>query len=176
MYSGLQMLVAKLTRRPIRITTDHSAFHSVTDWTPWILPMAFPVQVAALLLVLVVFVHRSRAELLRAIAAILTGFIAFNKIFSPQYLIWLIPFIAAMEGSTGKAARGLFAVCCALTPATSFANRHLGQTDLLVILGLNLRNALMLALFVWLTCVQVSHGDCEGQPIESSPPVYPQLA
>ena len=43
------------------------------------------------------------------------AFVAFGKVLSPQYLIWLIPFFACLEGRPGGRARLGFLITCGLT-------------------------------------------------------------
>ncbi len=52
---------------------------------------------------------------MRESAAAILAFILFSKVLSPQFLIWLVPFVSVLEGLTGKLARWLFLLCCLLT-------------------------------------------------------------
>jgi uncharacterized membrane protein len=51
----------------------------------------------------------------RFAAASAVAFVAFGKVISPQYLIWLVPFVALVKGRRGLAAMGLLAAACLLT-------------------------------------------------------------
>jgi hypothetical protein len=55
------------------------------------------------------------AELLRYCAAAVAVTIAFGKVFSPQFLIWLIPLVPLVRGRRGVAASALFFLACILT-------------------------------------------------------------
>jgi hypothetical protein len=59
----------------------------------------------------------THARLVAASAAAVTAFIAFGKVFSPQYLIWLIPLVPLVRGARGVAASALMLVTMALTQA-----------------------------------------------------------
>ncbi len=72
------------------------------------------VQVAFLVWVWVAFA-RGRLGLLPAAAAALAGFIAFGKVLSPQFLIWLIAVVPLVPGRRGVKAMVLLAAALVLT-------------------------------------------------------------
>ena len=109
---------------------------------------ALPVQAATLLLVMARFWRSGMTEGMRFSAAAVVAFIITGKVLSPQYLIWLFPFLAVLDGPTGSLARRLFLLGCLSTamlyPGPGFVmvlNHQAGA-----ILLLNLRNVLL----VWL--------------------------
>jgi len=75
------------------------------------------VQIAALVVVWALFAigPPSRAALIRASAAALAVFVAFGKVLSPQFLIWLIPVVPLVRGRRGLAASALLAAALGLT-------------------------------------------------------------
>jgi hypothetical protein len=77
--------------------------------------------IAAVLYVAWIFFHGSRNRLLASAAAV-TGFVAFNKVLSPQYMSWLVMLVPG----AGIVAAGVLVVALALTRAEwdRFAMSH----------------------------------------------------
>jgi hypothetical protein len=100
------------------------------------------------------------ADGLRYSAAAVLAFVAFGKVLSPQYLIWLFPFLAVLDGRTGNFARRVFLLYCLTTtliyPGPGFFMILDHQAP--AILLLNLRNAFM----IWLLAVLLSRSTAEG--------------
>jgi uncharacterized membrane protein len=73
--------------------------------------------VVALLLVYAAFLRRQpdAGDLLRYCAAAVAFTIAFGKVFSPQFLIWLLPLVPLVRGRRGIVAGALFLSACVLT-------------------------------------------------------------
>ncbi|MBA3366455.1 MAG: DUF2029 domain-containing protein [Actinobacteria bacterium] len=57
----------------------------------------------------------TRERLIRFAAASVVAFVAFGKVLSPQFLIWLVPLVPLVAGRRGFAASGLLAVSLVLT-------------------------------------------------------------
>jgi hypothetical protein len=74
-------------------------------------------QLAALLVVWILFARgrMERERLLTASAAVVLAFIAFGKVLSPQFLIWLIPLVPLAAGTTGITACWLLAAALVTT-------------------------------------------------------------
>jgi hypothetical protein len=56
-----------------------------------------------------------RDRLVRAFAAAVCAFIAFSKVFSPQFMIWLIPLVPLVRGRRGLLASAVLALALVLT-------------------------------------------------------------
>ena len=106
-------------------------------------------QAAALVAVWIAFA-RGRAErerLLCAAAAAVVAFVAFGKVLSPQFLIWLIPLVPLVAGGTGVTACWLFAAAL-VTTQIWFPHRYWDVVDLHAVgLLVLLRDLLLVALF-----------------------------
>ena len=71
----------------------------------------------ALLAVWIVFARGDTGDerFVRYGAAAVVAFVAFGKVLSPQFLIWLLPVVVLVAGRRGAVASGLLLVACALT-------------------------------------------------------------
>jgi hypothetical protein len=75
-------------------------------------------EVAAVVAIWIVFALRRNADgeaTLLAAAAVLAAVVAFDRVLSPQYLIWLVPFILLVRGTRGVVAGGLLLLALGLT-------------------------------------------------------------
>jgi uncharacterized membrane protein len=107
------------------------------------------VQLAAIAGTWILFArgHVGRAGFLAAAAASVVAFVAFAKVLSPQFLIWLIPVVPLVLGRIGVIAAGLLTAAL-VTTQLFFPYRYWGVVALendawLVVV----RNALLMALF-----------------------------
>jgi hypothetical protein len=107
-------------------------------------------QAAALLLVWILFARgpATPERLVAACAASVVVFVAFGKVLSPQFLIWLVPVVALVSGSPGLAAAALLGAAL-VTTHLWFPQRYWDLVDLEPVSWLALvRNVLLVALAV----------------------------
>jgi uncharacterized membrane protein len=90
----------------------------------------------------------TRERFLRFSVAAVCAFVAFDKVLSPQYLLWLIPLVPLVRGRRGLVATALLTVACVLTQVW-FPQRYFAYADdfhlAWVVL---LRDLVLVALFV----------------------------
>ena len=147
------MLAAKVVGAPIGIVRDHAAWSSITPWSTRLSALVFPLQaIQALLMVVAVFVRRGMRDGVRYSGAAILAFIITGKVFSPQYLIWLVPFIAAVEPPVAPCGfLRIFATGMRVTLLAPGLTGSFPRDSLWVILAYNAKNGL----FVWLLGVLV---------------------
>jgi hypothetical protein len=150
-YSSIQMLGAKLAGARIDIVRDRAAWSSITPWSATLARAVFPLQTAAILMVWGAFLRRGMREGLRYSGAAVLALVVTGKVFSPQYLIWLMPFVAVLDAPIARRGCWIFAAGCAITLLAPALTAYFPRTSLWVILAYNLKNALFLWLFWVLT-------------------------
>jgi Glycosyltransferase family 87 len=110
------------------------------------------------LAVLAVWFAARRGSLLAGAAAAVTALVAFGKVLSPQFLIWLIPLVPLVAGAAGLAAAGLLAAGL-VTTQLWFPHRYwdvvaLEPVGVLVLV----RDLLLVALFAVLLIAVIRRG------------------
>jgi hypothetical protein len=132
------------------------------------------VLVAALFWIWRAFYRSAHTDevLLLAAAAAAAVTVTFNKVLSPQYLIWLAPLVAQLGRRTGTVARALLATAMVLTlayfPSRFHDLRHLGSSAWIVLA----RNAVLVALVVFLLWA-LRRAVRSERAYEVQPPVAP---
>ncbi len=146
-YGAAVMAHGKLRGIEVPWVIEHKAVHLAPEWGARFASMAPLVQMAALLVVLVQFWCTRAVEGIRFSGAAVLAYLALGKVLSPQYLIWLFPFLVTIGGWTGSRTRWLFLFCCLITsliyPGPGFA--QILDHQALAIVMLNVRNLLLLA-------------------------------
>jgi hypothetical protein len=92
-------------------------------------------------------VRETHIRLPVAFAAAVAGFIAFTKVFSPQYMVWIVPLVVLVDGAAGIAAVSLTAVALVLAQVWFFHYGALFRIEWPVWLLL-VRDATLVALYV----------------------------
>jgi Glycosyltransferase family 87 len=109
------------------------------------------VAIGAVLAVAAVCARRELAseDFVVAFVATVAGFIAFAKVLSPQYLVWLVPLVPLVRGRTGAFASALLLTCLVLTQVENygFTGLHVATWAIWTIL---IRNVALVALYAQL--------------------------
>jgi hypothetical protein len=164
LFGGAVFLFGAITRTQVPWIFNYKAYHIAPEWGSRLAVLSFPLQAAALLLVMGRFWRSGMSEGVRYAGAAVLAFIITGKVLSPQYLIWMFPFLAVLGGETGKQARRLFLLACATTawiyPGPGFGRVLHYQVS--AILLLNLRNVLLIGLLGLLLFGPESPQDLQG--------------
>jgi hypothetical protein len=152
LYAGVVLAWGQFAGVNIPWVIEHKAVHLVPQWGARLAALATPLEMAALVVVLVQFARSGMREGVRYAGAAVLAALVTSKVLSPQYLVWLFPFVVVLGGWTGTRARWLFLFVCATTaliyPGPAFAQILDGQGQAIFLL--NLRNVLLLALWALL--------------------------
>jgi uncharacterized membrane protein len=107
------------------------------------------VTVAVLLWIYVRYLRGpdERQRLVTACAAALTAYVAFSRVLSPQYILWLVLVIPFLTGAAGVAAEALLLAACAVTmtwfPGRFVHLQHISPVSWFVLV----RNVLLVLVF-----------------------------
>jgi hypothetical protein len=161
LYAGILMLVGKAIGNPVTWSYHHKALHITPDWGDPIARLTLPIQVAALILVMWRYHRSGMWEGIRYAAAAVLAFMVFGNVLSPQFLVWLIPFVTVIGGQTGRRARWIYLLACVASTLIYpliglqliLEYRNLGAMILL-----NYRNALLVGLYFLLVFGKESAG------------------
>jgi uncharacterized membrane protein len=102
---------------PLAKQTSYYDFGSHSAHTIGLVSDALGLAIIGALWIAYGLTHASPASLVRYTAAAVTAFVAFGKVLSPQYLLWLVPLVPLVVGRRGRVATGLLGVACLLTAA-----------------------------------------------------------
>jgi Glycosyltransferase family 87 len=152
LYGGALFLWGTLAGTDAPWVFNYKAFHVAPEWGARLAPLVLPIQAATILLVMARFWRSGMTEGMRYSASAVLAFIVTGKVLSPQYLIWLFPFMTVIDGPTGRLARQIFLLGCLTTallyPGPGFIMVLDHQPGAILIL--NLRNILLVWLLVLL--------------------------
>jgi len=101
----------------VGIHSDHGSQNLVATGASWTGAVSSGLQLALLGTVWAAFARgpATRERLVTASAAATTVFVAFGRVFSPQYMIWLVPLVPLVRGRRGALASALLAAALVLT-------------------------------------------------------------
>ena len=150
LYVGILLLLGKVKGERPTWAHDHGAIHLAPEWSDPIAKLTMPIQIAALLFVMWRYRRSGMKDGVRYAGAAVLAFMVMGKVLSPQFLIWLIPFVTVLGGRMGRRARWIYLLACI---ATTLFFPHIGlvlmvgDNNLGAILLLNYRNARIVGLY-----------------------------
>jgi Glycosyltransferase family 87 len=116
---GSAVLVAahELAGVQLHVVKGYGSDNLVGHWPDLLGTVSGVVTVLALLLVYALYLRGppSATRLLAACAAAIVAYVAFTKVFSPQYLVWLFPLVPLVGGRAGLRANVLLAAVIGMT-------------------------------------------------------------
>ncbi len=160
-FAGIVLVVSRFVPIKLLIIDNFGSSNLYFKYHELVLTVIPALQAGTLLLIAWLCVSRDgRNEFTYSAAAIL-GFIVTGKVLSPQYMIWLLPFIAVITGRGGMVARPLFLAACVLTRLIYPGPGFLGllSNRLWAIALLNVRNAVLVSLLVCLVYKAAHEGN-----------------
>jgi hypothetical protein len=149
-WAGALMLIDKAAGIAPGWRYSHMSVELVAPGAGLLAALAIPAQIALLAVVVWRFKRSGLRDPIRYAAAAVLALSVAGKVLSPQYLVWLVPFVPIIGGPAGGTARPVFAIACAATAVEYLATRQLASFAPWAILVLNVRNALLVALLVLL--------------------------
>jgi hypothetical protein len=100
----------------------------------------------------------TRDRFVRFAAAAVCAFVAFDKVLSPQYLLWLVPLVPLVRGRRGIVATALLTGACVLTQVW-FPQRYFAYADDFALAWVVLlRDLVLVALFAALVTPRPPRG------------------
>ena len=117
---GAAVLLAAqhLGMRPLTTVTSHGAQALSGRGAGLAADLSSVLEIAAVVWIWIAFALRRNANVetvLLAAAAVVCALVAFDRVLSPQYLIWLVPFVPLVRGGRGFLAGGLLLLTLGLT-------------------------------------------------------------
>ena len=150
------LLAARFGGYPVRIMNAYGSHNVYSTLSNTMAQLSAPVTILLLLAEYWIFFRRSRgaddgritADVVRFSTAAVATFILGGKVFSPQFLIWLLPMVVLIKGPDRRVTLGIFAAVVTLTQIEfPFNYWRLYSLEGGIIAEVALRN-LMLAVFL----------------------------
>jgi hypothetical protein len=116
--AGALMAAEHLGLRPLTTINSHGAQALSGRGAGLAADLSSALEIVAVVAVWWLYAVRRRTDgegLLLAAAAVVSALVAFDKVLSPQYLIWLVPFVFLVRGGRGVYVGGLLLLALGLT-------------------------------------------------------------
>jgi Glycosyltransferase family 87 len=116
--AAVLMAAQHLGMHPLATVNSHGAQALSGHGAGFAADLLTALEIVSVLAIWIVFARRRNAtgdSVLLAAAAAVSALVAFDKVLSPQYLIWLVPFVLLVRGGRGFVAGGLLFLVLGLT-------------------------------------------------------------
>ena len=116
--AAVLMAAQHLGMHPLATVSTHGAQALSGRGAGLAADLSTALEITVVVAIWIVFARRRDASgesALLAAAAAVSALVAFDKVLSPQYLIWLVPFVLLVRGGRGIVAGGLLFVALGLT-------------------------------------------------------------
>jgi Glycosyltransferase family 87 len=115
--SAVLVVAHEIAGVQLHVVKGYGSDNLVGHWSDLLGTASGIVTVLALLGVYALYLRggSSPERLLTACAAAIVAYVAFTKVFSPQYLVWLFPLVPLVGGRVGLRANVLFAAAVGMT-------------------------------------------------------------
>jgi uncharacterized membrane protein len=116
--AAVLMAAQHLGMRPLATVTSHGAQALSGRGAGLAADLSTALEATAVLAVWIAFARRRYADgeaALLAAAAVVCALVVFDRVLSPQYMIWLVPFVLLLRGGRGVVAGGLLFLALSLT-------------------------------------------------------------
>jgi hypothetical protein len=116
--SAVLMALQHLGMHPLATVNSHGAQALSGRGAGLAADLSAAFEITAVIAIWIVFALRRNANgesALLAAAAVVSALIAFDKVLSPQYLIWLVPFVPLVRGGRGIVAGALLFLALGMT-------------------------------------------------------------
>lgn len=110
---GILLVLSRLGLHPVTLRDTAAGSRDAVGTLPDALAVVSSLAVVAAVLYVAWVYLRGRRDRVLACASAVTAFVAFNKVLSPQYVVWLLPLVPA----AGIVASGVLVAVLALTRA-----------------------------------------------------------
>ncbi len=173
-WSSPLLLASRFGNYPLRILSSYGSHNVFASLSTTFASLTMPVTLLLLFLVYLFFIHRSRddpqegAGLLFRFALLAIGvFIFAGKVFSPQFLIWLLPLAVLVKGPDRRRVLLLFGAILLLTQIEfPFNYWRLYSLNAAIVIEVAFRNALLGAFLLLVTVRRGLSGGKSGSDLQ----------
>lgn len=149
---------AKLGGRPFSVVHSHDSLNLETERSASVADRAILLQALAMGLTAAAFLIGRGRDPVRLAGAAVLAYLIGGKVLSPQYLLWVLPFLTVLEGRAGRVARPLFLLAAGLTMVIyPWGIRALPAGETWAFLVMNMRNLALVSL--WGVMLAVPSGE-----------------